>query len=240
MARTRLPFPTLEVMQAIRDAVAEVYEAISKCASECGTPDRPRDSSEGWANCAPMLAERVARLRKCLQVGGQPLTSDRVRGWDDLIKIVFAGVPEPRNAPKPIPGLASWLAGVEHRLTAGIWPVVGYQGSSYIGTALRMLDRSIAKHQNQDREHHIREAMRSAKPPAALRPGLSENQQVALDILRSTNTRLTGAELMKEMRRRGIQIEQNVLTSRVMTVLKDYYGVKNDGDKKGYYVMTST
>ena len=169
MARTQHLFPTLAVMQAIRHAVTEVYEAISKCTNECGTPDRPRDSSEGWAGCAPMLAERVAHLQKCLRVGRRPLSSARLRGWDDLIKTVFAGVPEPRKVPKPIPGLAPWLAGVKHRLTAGIWPAVSYEDSSYIATALRMLDRSIAKHQNQDRGHHIREAIRSAQPPTALR-----------------------------------------------------------------------
>ena len=240
MARTKRLFPTLAVMQAIRNAVAEIYEAISKCTHECGTPDKPRDSIAGWSDCAPMLAERVAHLRKCLQVSRRPLTSDRLRGWDDLIKTVFAGVPEPRKVPKPIPGLASWLAGVEHRLTAGIWPAVGYKDSGYIATALHLLDRSIAKQKNQDREHHIRKAMRSAKPPVEIRPELSEKQQLALDILRSRNTRLTGAELMTEMRRRDIQIEHSVLTTHVMPVLIDHYDVRNDGDKKGYYVMTST
>ena len=234
-------YPSLERMDSIRGTAAAVRRAVNDAMHLCGTPANPiHDDGEAWASCFGPLVEAVVTLRKTLRVNGRWLTAERLRGWDGTIHTVFEGVPEPTKVVNPIPGLRAWVQDLERRLKSGSWPVVDLEESTYIGTALRMLDRGVAAWMKANPKHVLQQATRAAKAPADHRPPLTDKQSAALEILKqwkkhSPNKGLTGTVLMQRMRERGIRIDHSELTTHVMPDLMDFYGVEN-APGRGYYL----
>lgn len=77
-------------------------------------------------------------------------------------------------------------------------------------------------------------------PPKAGRPPMSPDQQAVFELLEKLEPgrAMMGTQIVSELSRKGIGIEQSTLTSRIIPFLKKHYSVKNQPGA-GYYVDKS-